>query len=129
MNTLRYVMGDEVFFPALKKLATEPAYTYDNFVTTDDVEKLFSDESKINLKPLFDFYLRTTNLLEITIRQTGMTSWVVQAKQIPMTLPVEISGSNGSAKVQLTRQPLKIESKTPPAADPGGHYLKRVIIE
>ena len=129
MNTLRYVVGDEIFFPTLKKLATEPRYTYDNFVTTDDVEKLFSDASGMNLKPLFDFYLRTTNLLEITIRQTGLTSWVVQAKQIPMTLPIEIRGSNGNTKVQLSTQPVKVESLTLPVIDAGSHYLKRVIIE
>ncbi len=129
MNTLRYIVGDEVFFLTLKKLATDPKYTYDNFVTTDDVEKLFSDESKINLKPLFDFYLRTINLLEITIKQTGLTSWVVQAKQIPMTLPIEISGSNGNTKVQLTKEPFKIESLTLPVIDAGSHYLKRITIE
>ena len=41
MHSLRYVIGDDLFFPTLKKLATDPKYTYDNFVTTDDVEKLF----------------------------------------------------------------------------------------
>jgi aminopeptidase N len=130
MNTLRYVVGDEVFFLTLKKLATDSKYTYDNFVTTDDVEKLFSSESKMNLKPLFDFYLRTTHLLEVTIKQSGLTSWVIQAKQIPsMAIPIEISGSNGSAKYQLTTQPIILESQTLPVVDPGSHYLKRVIIE
>ena len=130
MNTLRYVIGDELFFPTLKKLATEPKYTYDNFVTTDDVEKLFSDESKINLKPLFDFYLRTTRLLEVTIKQKGLTSWVIHANQIPrMALPIEISGSNGNRKVQLTSQPITVESLTLPVIDAGSHYLKRVIID
>jgi aminopeptidase N len=63
MHTLRYVLGDSIFFPALKKLATDPAYTYDNTVTTDDVEKLFSSASSKNLKPLFDLYLRTVNTM------------------------------------------------------------------
>ena len=27
MHTLRYIMGDEIFFPTLKKLATDPQYT------------------------------------------------------------------------------------------------------
>jgi aminopeptidase N len=129
MNTLRYVIGDEVFFPTLKKLATDPRYTYDNFVTTDDVEKLFSHESKMNLKPLFDFYLRTTNRLEILIQQTGLTSWTVQARKVPMTLPIEISTSDGIRKVQLTSESLKIESATPPVVDQAGHYLKRVVME
>lgn len=129
MNTLRYVVGDEVFFKTLKKLATDPAYTYDNFVTTDDVEKLFSGASNINLKPLFDFYLRTTNLIEISIKQTGLTSWIIQAKQTPMTLPFEIQTSNGTQKVQLTNEPLKIESTTLPAVDPRARYMKRITVE
>lgn len=129
MNTLRYVVGDDVFFVTLKKLATDPAYTYDNFVTTDDVEKLFSGASNINLKPLFDFYLRTTNLIEISIKQTGLTSWTIQAKQIPMALPFEIQTSNGTQKVQLTSEPLKIESSTLPSVDPRVRYLKRITIE
>ncbi len=129
MHTLRYVIGDELFFTTLKKLATDPKYTYNNFVTTDDVEKLFSHASKMNLKPLFDFYLRTTNLLEITIKQTGLTSWEVQAKQIPMTLPIEISGSNGSTKVQLGSLAIQLESLTLPVIDHGNHYLKRIIME
>jgi aminopeptidase N len=130
MNTLRYVVGDEVFFPTLKRLATDPKYTYDNFVTTDDVEKLFSDASRTNLKPLFDFYLRTTNLLDITIKQTGLTSWVIQAKQMPaMQLPIDLSTSSGTTKVMLTNQAIKIESKTLPVLDPSSRYLKRVVIE
>jgi aminopeptidase N len=129
MNTVRHVIGDEAFFPTLKKLATDPKYTYDNFITTDDVEKLFSQESKMNLKPLFDFYLRTTNLLEVAIKQTGLTSWVIQAKQIPMTLPIEITTSNGNTKVQLSTQPIMIESLTLPVVDAVNNYLKRVIIE
>ncbi|MEO6542328.1 MAG: M1 family metallopeptidase, partial [Ferruginibacter sp.] len=41
MHTLRYVMGDELFFPTLKKFATDPKYTYDNTVVTTDVEQHF----------------------------------------------------------------------------------------
>jgi aminopeptidase N len=69
MHTLRYIIGDSVFFPTLKNLATDPMYTYDNLVSTDDVEKLFSNASGTNLKPVFDFYLRTTNKLEVRVRQ------------------------------------------------------------
>ena len=42
MHSLKTVIGDEVFFKTLKELATNPQYTYDNTVTTDDVEQLFS---------------------------------------------------------------------------------------
>jgi aminopeptidase N len=59
MHSLSYLLGEQVFFPILKKLATDEKYTYNHFVTTDDVEQLFSKESGKNLKPFFDFYLRT----------------------------------------------------------------------
>ena len=66
MHTLRYVMGDDIFFPTLKKLATDPQYTYDNTVITADVEKLFSGAYGKSLEPLFHLFLYTTNKLEVS---------------------------------------------------------------
>ena len=48
MHTIRYIMGDSLFFPTLKKLATDPKYTYDNTVTTDDVGKAFQQHQWTN---------------------------------------------------------------------------------
>jgi aminopeptidase N len=92
MHTLRYVIGDDVFFPTLKKLATDPQYTYHNFVSTDDVEKLFSNASGKNLKSLFDFYLRTTNKLDVLVKQTGDKTFNVSLQNIDMSLPVVHTG-------------------------------------
>ena len=77
MHSLRYVIGDEVFFPTLKRLSTESQYTYDNFVTTNDVEKLFSTAAGKDLKPFFDFYLRTTNVLEVNIKEVGFQKYQI----------------------------------------------------
>ena len=129
MHALRFVLGDDIFFPTLKKLATDPKFTYDNFVTTDDVEQLFSKESGKNLKPLFDFYLRTLDRLEITIVQKDANTWIITGKNFPMKLPVEITTSSGTAVMELDRQPIKVQSRTTPIADQGAHYFKRVIIE
>lgn len=129
MHTLRYVLGDALFFSTLKKLATDSAYTYHHFVTTDDVEQLFSRESKIDLKPLFYFYTQTTSRLEFVLTQQNTNIWTIAPKNIPMKLPVEILTSKGVIKVELFDQPMKIESSAIPIIDPGNHYLKRVIIE
>jgi aminopeptidase N len=126
MHTLRYVLGDEVFFPTLKKLATDPQYTYNNFITTDDVEKLFSQASGKDLKPLFDFYLRTTKLLEITVKQTGFNEYSIRSSNLPMSLPIDILTGSGTERITLTDKWVKIKSSFPPVADPGGHYLKNV---
>ncbi len=106
MHTLRYVIGDDIFFPTLKKLATDPQYTYDNFVTTDDVEKLFSTVSRKNLKPLFDFYLRTTNKLEILVKQTGDKTYDLSLQNFDMLLPVDITTSSGTQRMELGKKNL-----------------------
>lgn len=126
MHTLRYVMGDTLFFPTLKKLATDPQYSYNNFVTTDDVEHLFSNALEKDLKPLFDFYLKTTHLLNIEIRQTGFQQYEIKSTNLPMPLPCDITADGGTKRIVLTDKWIKIKSSTPLLADPNGYYLKTV---
>ena len=129
MHTLRYVIGDEVFFPTLKKLATDPKYTYNNFVNTDDVEELFSSASGKNLKPLFDFYLRTTNKLDVSVKQIDNKKYKVSAINFDMELPLEMVTDKGPQKIMLTKAGTDIESESLPIIDPKVFYLKRVIYE
>ncbi|HXB95689.1 MAG TPA: mannonate dehydratase, partial [Puia sp.] len=60
MHTLRYVIGDSIFFPTLKHLATDSNTTYAHTVNTTDVEQLFSRSSGMDLSPLFHLFLYTT---------------------------------------------------------------------
>jgi aminopeptidase N len=129
MHTLRYLLGDDMFFPALKKFVTDPQYTYDNFVTTDDVEQFFSKTSGKNLKPLFDFYLRTTKKLEILVKQTNDKTYEVSLQNFEMPLPVEITTSSGTQRMEISKKPLKITSDNTPLIDEKVYYLKRVILE
>ncbi|HEY0741421.1 MAG TPA: M1 family metallopeptidase [Chryseosolibacter sp.] len=129
MHTLRYVIGDEIFFPTLKKLATDPRYTYDNLVNTDDVEKLFSSASGKNLKPLFDFYLRTINKLDITVKQVDNAKYQIASANFDMALPLEVRTDKGSEKITLTKAGTVVESASMPIIDPKVFYLKRVIYE
>ena len=129
MHTLRYVLGDEVFFPALKKLATDKKYTYDNFVTTDDVEQLFSQESKQNLKPLFDFYLRTTKKLEVNVKQVEENKYEVKLLNYAGTLPLDIQLDGAWQRKMVSEKAIVVEGNGWPQIDPKGYYLKRVILE
>jgi aminopeptidase N len=126
MHTLRYVLGDELFFPTLKKLATDPQYTYSNFITTDDVEQLFCKAAGKNLKPLFDFYLRTTKKLEITVLQTGYHEYSIKATNLPMPLPIDVLTDTGTQQIMLGDKLIKISSSFPPVVDAKGYYLKTV---
>lgn len=129
MHTLRYVVGDSIFFTTLKKLATDEKYTYNNFVTTDDVEKLFSQQSGTDLKPLFYFYLRTIQILDISVLNKGFNEYEVQFKNLPMNLPVDILTDDGTQHLIITKKSLKIKSSFPPVIDPGSHYLKKILTE
>jgi aminopeptidase N len=128
MHSLRYVIGDEIFFPTLKKLATDPAYTYDNFVTTDDVEKLFSKASAQNLKPFFDFYLRTTDVLDINIKEIGFQKYQITVKNFFMPLPFDIVINGKSDKIIIPAEGLVVNSSFAPQIDPKGNYLKKITI-
>jgi len=129
MHTLRYVMGDDLFFATLKKLATEPQYTYDNTVTTNDVEKLFSTANGKSLKPLFDLFLRTTDKLDISVKQIDTDKYIIQSLNLDYEIPIEVMTSSGMQKIRLSKTKTALTSATVPVIDPNVFYLKRVIIE
>ena len=129
MHGLRYVIGDDIFFPTLKKLATDPASTYDNFVTTDDVEKLFSRASGKDLKPFFDFYLRTTNVIDVNVKEIGFQKYQVKITNFFMPLPFDIVANDKTSKMIIPAEGIVVNSVSPPQVDPKGFYLKKVTIQ
>ncbi len=129
MHTLRYVVGDSLFFPALKKFVTSPQYTYDNLVNTDDVEQFFTKESGRNLKPLFDLYLRTTAKLEIHVQAKPGNKYLIQLTNIGIPLPMDVVTDSGIKHILANSKGVTIESKTLPVFDPEVFYFKKVVIE
>ncbi len=129
MHTLRYVIGDAIFFPTLKKLATDPQYTYDNFVTTMDVEKLFSKAAGQDLKPFFDFYLRTTNVLDITIKEVGFHKYQIKINNSFMPLPFEITTNGQTSRMVIAKDGIIVNSALPPQVDAKGFYLKKTTLQ
>ncbi len=129
MHTLRYVIGDSIFFPTLKKLATAPQYTYNNMVNTDDVEQLFSQASGRNLKPLFDLYLRTTEKLDVDVKQLRGGKYLIKLQNISIPVPMDINTDGKTRMVMVDNKGLTVTSTTPPVIDADNYYLKRVIFE
>jgi aminopeptidase N len=129
MHSLRYAIGDDIFFPAIKKLATDPATTYDNFVTSTDVEQLFSKAAGYSLKPFFDFYLRTTNVLEISVKEMGYQQYEIKLNNWFMDLPIDILINGQKEKRIFSKEGIKVKSSIPPTIDPTGFYLKKVTFQ
>ena len=128
MHSLRYLIGDEIFFPTLKKLATDPQYTYDNFVTTQDVEKLFSTASGKDLKPFFDFYLRTTDVLDLNVKEIGFQKYQLKINNFFMPIPMEITTNGKTNRMVIPKEGITVSSATPPQLDAKGFYLKKITI-
>ena len=126
MHSLRYLIGDEIFFPTLKKLATDPQYTYDNFVTTQDVDKLFSTATGKDLKPFFDFYLRTTDILDLDIKEIGFQKYQLKINNFFMSIPMEITANGKTNRMVIPKEGITVSSATPPQLDAKGFYLKKV---
>ena len=129
VHTLRYVMGDSVFFPALKHLATDSNTTYRHTVNTDDVEKIFSRAAGRDLGSLFHLYLYTTQRLEIGIRQLDTIRYKIRLNNIDIALPMEITTDAGTSRQLVGPGGIVVQSATPPQIDTRVFYLKRVIYE
>ena len=129
MHSLRYVLGDEIFLPTLKKLATDPKYTYDQFVTTQDVEQLFSMEAKQDLKPLFDFYTRTNDVLDIAVKEVGAGKFSIKLNNFFMALPMDITTEKGTTKMLIPKEGITVQSACPPQVDLKNNYLKKISIQ
>jgi aminopeptidase N len=129
MHTVRYVIGDSIFFPALKRLATDSNLTYTHTASTDDIEKLFSSAAGIDLKPLFHLYLYTTQKLEIHVRQLDANRYLIQLMNIDMPLPLDITTDKGASRQMVDKKGITVTSSTMPLVDTRGFYLKKVTYE
>ncbi len=129
MHTIRYVMGDGLFFPALKKLITSPKYTYDNLVNTDDIEQFFSKESGQNLKPLFDLYLRSVDFLQIKVKALPDNKYMISLQNMPVALPMDVTADGETKRMTIGAQGLVVNSKTAPIIDGDMYYLKKITTE
>lgn len=129
MHTLRWVIGDDVFFPAIKAFATDPRYTYVNTVMTDDLLNHFNAAAGQNLKPLFNLFLYTTDKLGIEVKQTTPNTYSVRLSNIDIPLPVEIQTSSGRKRIMLSKKETVVQSDSAPVIDPDTYYLKKVSFE
>src|SRR3569833_1865974 len=117
MHTLRYIMGDNKFFPTLKKLSTDSMYTYNHLVNTSDVEQIFSNANGSSLAPLFRLYLYTTDKLIIHVKQTAFGTYNIYLENIDMPLPLDITTNTGTETKTVDKKGIIVKSTTMPLID------------
>ena len=145
LHTLRYLIGDEAFFRALRRMAyptKEMERLTDGrqqrLVTTDDFLAIAEAESKMDLDWFFELYLRQPKLpkliaaITIDSASSGSHPQIMELQwqtpngmPFPMPVDVEING-----KIQRVRMPDgkgRVEfTGTVPVVDPKGWVLKEL---
>ncbi|GGF35134.1 M1 family metallopeptidase [Echinicola rosea] len=123
MHSLRFVLGDEVFFPMLKAFLQEDRFTYAHQVTTKDFVDFVEEYSEKDLEGFFDMYLYSTKLPKIRVKRKRKRRYDVRLSNIDFSLPVEIKTSDGIEVVQLSKDAVRIKSDDKIVVDPNGWYL------
>jgi aminopeptidase N len=135
LHTLRYLIGDEAFFRALRKMAyptkkleklTDGRQT--RFVTTDDFLRIAEDESKMRLEWFFEVYLRQPKLPKL-ISETKDNQIVLRwetPNNLPFPMPVEIEIGGKKQRIEMKNgaATVNFEGQNKPALDPQNWILK-----
>ena len=118
IHALRGVLGDELFFPAIKAFVMDERFTYLNQVTTKDFTDFIQNYTGKDLQGFFDLYLYTTELPELKVNKKGKSGYAISLEGIEFEMPVEVQTSEGLKKVNLGSKPTEVISSTPPVVDP-----------
>ncbi len=127
LHTLRYVLGDSVFFKTLKTFATDSAYILQNHVSTGDFLEFVNKNSNRDMSELFDLYLNTTDIPKVKISTTDSLNYTIEIPNIDFTIPMDIKTDQVLQRYELGPDPLTIVSKTFPVVDPQHWYLKTTL--
>ncbi|KEO73004.1 M1 family metallopeptidase [Anditalea andensis] len=121
VHSLRFILGDEVFFPMLKAITSEEGFIYENSITTKGLIDFIEKYSRMDLKEFFNLYLYTTEIPEVKINKKGRERYEISIT--PINLPVEIKTSTGTERMILTKKPVTIKSGSTPIIDPNDWYM------
>lgn len=129
MHSLRFILGDSLFFKTLKDFATEERFTYKNLVETDDLIKLIQENSGKDYGKYINYYLTTTDLIDVKTDSVDTNKYSMYIPNIDFYLPMEIQTDKGIVIHTLGKEPQTIESASTPIPDPNDWYLKKSFKE
>jgi aminopeptidase N len=126
IHTIRQVINnDDLFHEILLGLNKDLGK---KTVTTKDIEDYISSKSKIDLKPIFDQYLRTTKIpkLDYKIKKKEIAyKWTNCNANFNMPVKVKINGAETWLKPSTTEQILKQKTKISSVEIDPNFYIKK----
>lgn len=123
LHSLRWLLGDEVFFPMLKAFASDERFIYQNRVDTKDFTDFVHTYTGNDFCSFFELYLKTTDLPEVRVKRRSKRRWEISLEGIDFEMPVELNTSSGIQVVKLGVKPSLIEDTERPEIDPNGWLM------
>jgi aminopeptidase N len=135
LHSLRWLMGDETFFRALRRMAypdpvlervTDGAHV--RFATTDDILRIASEVGGADLGWFFEVYLRTAALPRLRAERTGRTvrlAWDAPGGlHFPMPVELEIDGRRRRVEMPDGTAEVRVSSGARVVVDPDSWVLR-----
>lgn len=134
LHTLRYLIGDDAFFRALRRMAypTKEMESWTDgrqtrLVNTDDFLTIAEHESKMDLDWFFELYLRQPKLPKLISEVSGNTlnlRWETP-NNMPFPMPIDIETNGKTQRIEMKDGKTTVSfTGTPPTVDPKGWVLK-----
>ncbi|GMQ25951.1 M1 family metallopeptidase [Algoriphagus sp. oki45] len=123
IHSLRGVLGDELFFPAVKAFVMDDRFTYQNQVNTQDFTDFIERFTGKDLSGFFDLYLYSTSLPKLKVSKKGKDGYLIALQGIEFEMPVEVETSEGIQRVSVGKKGTEVKSSTPVVVDPRGWLM------
>ncbi|HUF02639.1 MAG TPA: M1 family metallopeptidase [Aridibacter sp.] len=138
LHTLRYLIGDEAFFRALRRMAypTKEMESFTDgrqvrFVTTDDFLYIAEQESGMDLDWFFEVYLRQPEVPELVEERGPSTlklSWKTpEGLRFSMPVPVTIAGKTTKVSTEGGSGSITIPADASVEVDPEGWVFRKSL--
>ncbi len=135
LHTLRYLIGDEAFFRALRRQAyptkeMEKITTgkQTRFATTDDFKQIADEESKMDLDWFFEVYLRQPELpkLEVSKNPGKISLQWKTPNNLAFPMPIDIEKNGKTMRIEMKNSTAEIDWNNTDSfeVDPNGWVLK-----
>jgi aminopeptidase N len=132
LHTLRYLIGDDAFFRALRRMAYPrkemESYTdgrQQRLTDTDEFLRIAEQESKMDLDWFFELYLRQPKLPKLIVETAGSTTnlrWETP-NNMPFPMPIDVEVDSKTQRVEMRNGRGSVVG-TNPVIDPNGWVLK-----
>jgi aminopeptidase N len=123
MHSLRFMLGDDAFFPMLQGIAQQDAFTYDNQVSTADLIDYLSAGSNLAVRDFLTWYLYREDIPRVSVKKKKKNRYQIMLRDIGFELPVEVMTDRGIERLTLSSKPTEVISSKVIEVDPKGWYL------